>query len=60
MSKHDKILSQILRGSSDANIEFADLCYLLHYFSFVERIRGSHHIFTRVGVAEISEHSTIR
>lgn len=26
MSKYDKLLLQILRGSSDANISFNDLC----------------------------------
>ena len=44
---------RILRGSSDANIRFDDLRALLFRLGFEERIKGSHHIFTRVGVDEI-------
>lgn len=53
MSKHDKVLGKVLRGASDANIAFSDLCGLLLWLGFEERIRGDHHIFTRVGVVEI-------
>ena len=53
MSKHGKILEKILRGTSDANIPFAGLCALLRHLGFAERVRGSHHIFTKDGVAEI-------
>ncbi len=53
MSRHRKILDQILRGNSDANIPFEGLCSLLRYLGFTERTRGSHHIFTQNGVAEI-------
>lgn len=53
MSKHEKLLLQVLRGTSDANIPFAGLCALLDWLGFDERIRGGHHIFTREGVAEI-------
>jgi predicted RNA binding protein YcfA (HicA-like mRNA interferase family) len=49
----DKLLERILRGMSDANIPFADLCHLLRWLGFEERIRGSHHIFFREGVVEI-------
>jgi len=42
-----------LRGTSDANIPFAGLCQLLSKLGFEERIRGSHHIFTKEGVEEI-------
>ena len=52
MSKLDKLLEQILGGSSDANTPFNELCQLLRYLGFIERIRGSHHIFTRSGVQE--------
>jgi hypothetical protein len=44
---------RILRGTSDANIPFAGLCQLLHHLRFEERVRGSHHIFTKEGVDEI-------
>lgn len=53
MSRHDKLLIQILRGTSDANISFDGLCQLLKHLGFGERIRGSHHIFYREGVEEI-------
>ncbi len=53
MSKHDKLLLRILRGASDANIPFEGLCQLLHHLGFEERIRGSHHIFTKDDVEEI-------
>lgn len=53
MSRLSKTLDQILRGSSDANIDFNDLRSLLDALKFRERIRGSHHIFTRTGVTEI-------
>ncbi len=43
----------ILRGASDANIPFGTLCMLLERLGFEQRIRGSHHIFAREGVAEI-------
>ena len=44
---------RILRGSSDASIRFDDLRTLLRQLGFAERIKGSHHIFTRDGVDEI-------
>jgi predicted RNA binding protein YcfA (HicA-like mRNA interferase family) len=48
-----KTLEKILRGTSDANIPFYDLRRVLRNLGFDERIRGSHHIFSRDGVAEI-------
>lgn len=53
MSKLSKVLDQILRGSSDANIDFNDLRSLLSALEFRERVRGSHHIFTRASMTEI-------
>lgn len=53
VSKITKTLDRVLRGTSDANIGFNDLCSLLKHLGFAERIRGSHHIFTRDGVVEI-------
>jgi virulence-associated protein VapD len=53
MAKHDKVLDRILRGTSDANIAFADLRQLLKRLGFAERIRGDHYIFSKDGVAEI-------
>ena len=53
MSKHGKLLEKILQGTSDANIPFDGLCALLRHLGFAERIRGSHHIFSKDGVAEM-------
>ena len=48
-----KLIEKILSGRSDANIDFDDLRRLLKALRFTERIRGSHHIFVRVGIEEI-------
>ena len=53
MSQLAKIFEQVLRGKADANIDFDRLCKLLCALGFLERIRGSHHIFTRSGILEI-------
>lgn len=53
MTQVDRLLHRVLRGSSDANISFDDLCSLLRHLGFEERVRGSHHIFTRVDIEEI-------
>lgn len=53
MGKYAKILIKILRGTSDANIAFSDLCSLLAKLYFSERIRGDHHIYTREDIDEI-------
>ncbi len=53
MGKHEKLLIQVLSGTSDANIPFDGLCGLLKHLGFDERIRGSHHIFTKNGVEDI-------
>ncbi len=44
MSKYDKLLFQILRGTADANVAFEDLRGLLQKLGFEERTRSSHHI----------------
>jgi predicted RNA binding protein YcfA (HicA-like mRNA interferase family) len=49
----DKFLERILRGTSDANISFDQMCQLLRRLGFDERIRGSHHIFSKDGIEEI-------
>jgi len=52
MGKFEKLLLQILRGSSDRNISFDDLCRLLESMGFERRVRGSHHTFRKSGVLE--------
>jgi hypothetical protein len=46
-------MERLLRGTSDANFPFPELCTLLRKLGFVQRVRGDHHIFTRDGVVEI-------
>ena len=53
MGKYDKILLKILSGLSDKNISFLELCNILNYLGFEERIEGSHHIFYKDGIKEI-------
>jgi len=53
MGKYEKLLLQILRGSSDRNISFDDLCKLLENLGFEKHIRGSHHVFSKEGVEEL-------
>ena len=53
MTQKDSVLSQILGGRSDANVNFNELRSLLRSLGFSERIRGSHHVFTREDVQEI-------
>jgi hypothetical protein len=53
MSKHARTLSRVLSRTGDASIRFDELRGLLLYLGFDERIRGSHHVFTKPGVEEI-------
>jgi predicted RNA binding protein YcfA (HicA-like mRNA interferase family) len=48
----EKTLEQLLRGESDANIRFEELCHLLQAKGFRMRVSGSHHIFTQAAVME--------
>ncbi len=52
MGKYDKLIFQILRGMSDANIAFSDLVHLLQEFEFEMRVKGSHHVFRKKGIEE--------
>ena len=53
MNRHERLLHNILRGRSDANIRFSDLRAMMTYLGFEERIRGSHHLFDKAGIVEI-------
>jgi hypothetical protein len=52
MGKHEKLLLKILSGTSDANIQFEDLCSLLKHLGFDMRVKGSHHMFRKEAVIE--------
>ena len=53
MGKFENVLDAILRGTSDNNIAFAELCYALEELGFGVRIKGDHFIYAKQGVAEI-------
>ncbi len=53
MGKFENILTTILRGTSDSNISFSELRYVLETLGFVVRIKGSHFIYIKQDVAEI-------
>lgn len=54
MSRVKKTVAKILEGRSDANLDFADLCFVLDRAGFKHRSgKGSHSIFFKEGVAEI-------
>jgi len=53
MSQIEKIFLKILTGQSDNNIDFSELRNLLINLGFDERIKGSHHIFTKNNIEEI-------
>lgn len=53
MSKFERTLLKILSGSSDKDISFSELCSVLKYMGFQQRIKGSYHIFFKDGIEEI-------
>jgi len=52
MNRHERLLQTVLAGLSDANIRFSALRSLLQYLGFAERIRGSHHVYRKEGIAD--------
>jgi len=53
MSKYKRVLDRVLSGTADSSIRFDDLRGLLKKLGFEERIKGSHHIFTKEKLEEI-------
>ena len=52
MNRNDELRQRILSGRADANVRFDDLRLFLLSLGFVERVRGSHHIFRTEGFRE--------
>jgi predicted RNA binding protein YcfA (HicA-like mRNA interferase family) len=50
--KNKDTYARVLSGDSNANIPFGDLCHLLVALGFSERVKGSHHIFTKNEIEE--------
>ena len=53
MRRRSRLLRRIIAGEANANIRFDDLRNLLLRLGFDERVRGSHHIFSRDDLGEI-------
>jgi len=53
MASLQKVFDALLTGRSDANVRFSDLRRILRRLCFVERIKGSHFIYSRTDVEEI-------
>lgn len=53
MTKYSKLLSRVLSGGSDGNVDFDELRRLLKRLGFEERTRGSHHVFVRSGIHDM-------
>ena len=53
MGGYDKLRGKLLRGTSDTDSAFEDLCQLLRHPGFDERTRGSHHLFRKPGITEL-------
>lgn len=53
MSKCQKLFMQIMSGTQDSNISFADLQKILTLLGFTVRIKGDHFIYFKDGVEEI-------
>lgn len=45
MTQREKLISKILSGTADKNIDFTDLVRLMESLNFSFRINGSHHIY---------------
>jgi len=53
MSQRQKFLASLLDPRATRNVDFAALCQLLIALEFTQRIRGSHHLFSRQDIPEI-------
>jgi predicted RNA binding protein YcfA (HicA-like mRNA interferase family) len=54
MSSWKTTQEKLLRGASDANLDFENVCTMLRHLGFSERQSGgSHRIFYKEGVLEI-------
>lgn len=53
MGRREKTYDKIMRGNSDRNINFEDLCNMLDWLGFSGRIKGDHFIYYKDGIPEI-------
>ena len=52
MGRREKTIARILTRGVEANIPFEEVRSVLHALGFVERTRGSHHVFSKSGIEE--------
>ena len=53
MSQRQKLLQALLARGTTQSLDFSALCQLLLSLGFEQRIRGSHHLFGKSGIAEL-------
>lgn len=54
MGKYEKVYDDVMNGRKDGNINFSELCNLVERLGCkLERISGSHHIFSYKDVVEL-------
>jgi predicted RNA binding protein YcfA (HicA-like mRNA interferase family) len=53
VGRRRKLYDRIVGGRSHTNIPFEQVRTLLLHLGFQERIRGSHHVFTREDIEEL-------
>ncbi len=53
VGKHAKLIEKITGGTANASISFRELRAMLEHSGFTTRVKGSHHIFSRVDVHAI-------
>jgi hypothetical protein len=51
VDRQQELIRRLLEGRSDADIRFGELRWLLLRLGFSERVRGSHHVFSRPGLS---------
>lgn len=53
LARWKKLLAKVIKGESDANIPFEQLCNAMKRLGFDERIESSHHTFTKEDIPDI-------
>ena len=54
MTRAKKVVARILAGSSDSNLPFDDLCFVLERAGFTRCTgKGSHTLFFKAGIEEV-------
>ena len=53
MTNNEKLLLEILLFKNNKSIKFKDLCSVLEYLGFQNRIKGDHFIYYKKGIDEI-------